>query len=147
MRLLYLFFLAAASLWAADPIIGKWVLDVSASKIPAGETGRTEIYEEASGGKIRLTVSVTRVGQPATKGTPRDFPATGGMLECTACTPGRLQVETHIGPGEWRVTSMQDGKQYATMHKKVDRNVMLQIGRVIEADGRVTENLFVYRRQ
>lgn len=147
MKLLPLFLFAAASLWAADPIIGKWVLDVRASTIPAGETGRTEIYEEVPGGKIRFTALIERGAQPAAAGTPREFPATGGVLDCGKCEDGRMTVETSLGPGEWLATQLRDGKQYAALRKKVEGNVMRQVGRRVEADGKVAEYVLIYHRQ
>jgi hypothetical protein len=49
------------------------------------------------------------------------WPSTGGVVEYRQGTPpqGELLVETLVGPGDWYVTYMQDGRQYGTLHKVV----------------------------
>ena len=48
----------ASSLWAADPIIGSWKVNIAKSKFPSPQSApeeQTEVYRETGDGQIELT--------------------------------------------------------------------------------------------
>jgi hypothetical protein len=124
----------AGSLWAADPIIGTWKLNIEKSKgsQPAQSSAsqpaadpikeQIEVYRELDSGQIELTL--TRTMADGTSSASRlTWPTLGGAVTFLRGEPrGRTLVETLIAPGEWYVTYMRDGKQYLIVHKAVSKD-------------------------
>lgn len=140
-------------LWAADPIIGTWKLNVSKSKYPPGENPpkeQSETYREKEGGRIELIWEAVQAD-----GTKELFkatwPAEGGAVSISEgqANPGRSYVETLLKPGEWYVTVLQDGKQIAFMHKVISKNgkAMTQKETFIGEDGIRKEIVRMHEKQ
>jgi len=110
--------------FGSDPITGTWKLDVESSKFflpPPKE--QTEVYRELATGEIEM--SLTRVqSDGASRTTKLTWPAGGGAVHDPDghIPKGETYVETLLGPGEWFVTYMRNGKQYLTMHKVISRD-------------------------
>ena len=122
-----------SSLWAADPIIGTWVLnstktaeyEKSLNLTPADPStfrwsSRTGAYKELEPGLIELTLTET-VSDGSTEVSKVIWPAQGGIAE-EESSGQILIVETRVAPGEWYVTRIQDGKQIQLMHKVVSED-------------------------
>jgi hypothetical protein len=134
-----------SSLWAADPIIGTWKLNVEKSTFnqyrqePSEEI--IEVYREIENNQIELTL-------PA--GSVLTWPVQGGIVNIKVMKgdSSRSYVQTRIGPDEWLVTVMEDGKQIRTRHKKIskDGKTMRQTYRGLN-EGYSFEMLDVYEKQ
>jgi hypothetical protein len=122
--LYFALFALAGSLWAADPIIGTWKLNLSESKTDASKKEHTEVYRALDSGQIELTLTINYLNgsQAVWKYT---WPAQGGVAKPVQRPPREgdiLEVETLISPGEWILTRMRDGKQYNYVHKTVSKD-------------------------
>ena len=73
----------AGSLWAADPIIGTWKLNIEKSKFPPNDTPpkeQTETYRELNGDQIELTwKNIDRDGSSSL--TVMTYPIQGGAAK------------------------------------------------------------------
>jgi hypothetical protein len=149
--LLFLSVLSLPSiLFAADPIIGKWKLNIAKSKLgQAAPKEYTEVYREIDSNLIELTTNwISSDGSSSPE--KFTFPAQGGINKfSTPIDEGRFEIETLIAPGEWRMTGMQNGKQIITMHKIIgkDGKTMRHIVTNTDAKGKVSEELLVFDRQ
>jgi len=153
MRKVMLFFAVlglAGSLWAADPIIGTWKLNVSKSKnlSSLGVMVQTETYREVDEENIEIAIKGIRAD-----GSPLSykilFPRQGGQVRYPQpVEEGRSEVETLIARGNWMVTWMQNGKQVLLRKKTVskDGRTMRQILTGV-ADGKPLEAVVVYDKQ
>jgi hypothetical protein len=135
----------------ADPIIGSWKLDIAQSTFKprdAAPIEHIEVYRELSTGRIEFTLTRTRTADSPTifKAT---WPAEGGIVDQVSPSPGFSTVETVIAPGDWWVTQMRDGKQYATIHKVVskDAKTMRQTVKGTNSQGIPVEHTQVFTRQ
>ena len=136
------------SLWAADPIIGTWKLNIEKSKFSPilGEAPKEgmEVYREISDEQIELTRSPS--------GTVITWPRQGGIATSTRQDQDSeelLLVETLVAPGEWYVTYIGNGKQTVLMHKAVskDGKTLIQTIKGADTQGRTFEQIRVYERQ
>jgi len=115
---------------AADPITGDWTLDVGSSKFvgPAPKE-QIETYRELASRDIEFVL--TRVQQNGSStSTTLTWPAAGGAVHDSGGVQpkGWTAVETLLGPGDWLVTQMMNGKQLSTIHKVIsqDGKTMIQ---------------------
>ena len=138
------------SLWAMDPIIGTWKMNVEKSKLAStrqGSSGEsTEVYREIEDGQIELKRSPS--------GTVVTWPKQGGIAVSTwesssQSTEGNWLVQTLVAPGEWYVTYIENHKQIGFVHKVVssDGKTMTQTMKFINDQGGLTEQVRVYERQ
>lgn len=138
-------------LWAQNPALGKWKLNIAKSKFPPSSEApiKEEILEirDLGDGRGELTLTGTR-----TDGTPISskvtYPAQGGALE-GEMGKGISAVVTVISPGSVCTTYMQNGKQVYMIHGVVgeDGKTMRQIYRGVNAKGEVYEALAVWDKQ
>ena len=149
--ILFTIVILPSTLWAADPIIGTWKLNVDKSKNLSSQyvIVKIEEYREIEGGQIEAAIEGTITGgQPVSN--KFIFPRQGGMVKYhRVIREGISDVETLIAPGEWIVTRMENGKQVSIRHKIVskDGKTMSQKVREIDAKGQPFESLFVYEKQ
>ena len=155
MRKAMLFFAVFAftgSLWAADPIIGTWKLNVGKSKAAPGKSLQKESIDvcreldtneiecvskgvNADGSAIDLTIS---------------FPSQGGMVKLQPPPPKTISyVETLVEPGNWIVTFMMNGTQVVLLQKVVskDGKTCTATTSTVGTDGKRSESLAVYDKQ
>ena len=114
------------SLWAADPSVGTWKLNIAKSKFALDQKvtpkeGTVVVRELASGElELTLTRTMTDGSQTSIKLT---WPLTGGVLKSQAAEPeGRSAVTTMIAPGEWYTTYLQNGKQVQLIHSVIGKD-------------------------
>ena len=138
---------------AIDPVIGTWKLVPTQSTRGAKPPRQAvESYRELDGDRIELSGTITAADGSVSR-SRFDFPARGGVLqvrELPAGMPtGMSYVETWIGPGEWYMTAMLEGRQVATRHKVVakDRKSMRQTVRTVDPTGRPIDQTEVYTRE
>jgi hypothetical protein len=136
---------------AGDPIVGTWKLDVGSSKFvlpPPKE--QTEVYRELASGEIEMVLTRVQSDGKSTS-TTLTWPSSGGAVHDPYghLPKGETLVETLLGPGEWFVTYMRNGKQYLTMHKLIspDGKTMRQTIRGLDPQGHPAEQIQVVRRQ
>jgi hypothetical protein len=136
---------------AADPIAGIWKLDVANSKfVVAPPKEQTEVYRELASGEIEM--SLTRVQTDgASQSTKLTWPASGGAVHDPDghLPKGETIVETLLGPGDWYVTYLMNGKQFLVMHKVIsqDGQTMHQTIKGTDLQGRTGEQIQVLHRQ
>ena len=121
-----LFFFAvlglAGSLWAADPFIGTWKLNVTKSKARPGTSlpkEQTDVCRELDTNRIEcVTKSIKADGSAST--LTISFPRQGGMVKLQPPSPKFMSyVETIVKPGEWYATFMMNGVQIQLIHKVI----------------------------
>jgi hypothetical protein len=143
-------------LWAADPIIGTWKLNVEKSKgtegmdSPAKEI--TYVYRETDSGLIEI--KTRRVFMDGTSDFDvLTFPAQGGVALSKDMPEGISFFEIYLGPGEWCGIYIQEGKQIVTRHKVVsdDGKILTETLHFIDEDGDdgggLVEIIQVFERQ
>ena len=137
---------------AADPITGTWKLDVRASRFVKFEAPKeqTESYKELASGEIEMIL--TRVAKDSAQSTVRlTWPASGGAVQdpAGALGKGKSAIETMLGPGDWLVTFLENGKQWSTMRKVIspDGRTMTQTAKFVDPNGRTLTQIQVLRRQ
>jgi hypothetical protein len=138
--------------WAADPIIGTWKLNLAESKFPATEVmpkERTEFYREIDADLIEFEATGIEAN-----GSPISFKATwpqqGGTVDILqGGNEETSYIETLIEPGDWYVTVLQNGKQVGVIHKTFskDGKKMRQTYTSTDAQGHPFERLSLYDRQ
>ncbi len=146
-------FILPGSLWAADPIIATWKLNVTKSKYPPNENPPrelTETYREINGDLIDFTYDITQAD-----GTnilfKATWPAEGGIITISEGQGDEKisYVETLLEPGNWYVTVLQDGKQITTMHKLIskDGKTMTQTITSVNNEGKKFTITRIYEKQ
>jgi hypothetical protein len=139
-------------LWAADPSVGTWKLNVAKSK-PAPST-QAPIKEQTYvirdlGDQFELTVTGTRTDGSAISGK-LTWPQKGGTLKGQTAPPeGTSRFVTMIGPGEWYTTTLQNGKQVSVLHSVIskDGKTMQVTTKGTDAQGKPYESLGVLDKQ
>ena len=143
----------AGPLWAADPIIGAWKLNVVKSNAQALVKERTEVYREIEGDRIELKASEIRPdgssSQPPS-GEGLTWPRQGGLTSRNhpMMTEEEIWVQTLIAPGHWCVTFLEKGKQVGLIHKIISKDLktMNQLHRGID-QGKPYEAMWVFDKQ
>jgi hypothetical protein len=114
------------SLWASDPIIGKWKTNLEKSSFPADQQRikeDTNTYREIGGDLIEL--SIKTINPDGSLYTALwTWPKQGGYAKVLSRTleEGIVYVQTLIEPGHWCVNIMKDGMQIARYHKVVSKD-------------------------
>ena len=138
------------SLWAMDPIIGTWKMNVEKST-PAQARKESseeimEVYREIENGRIEMVRSPS--------GTVVTWSQQGGIAVSTwesssQSTEGNWLVQTLVAPGEWYVTYIENHKQIGFIHKVVskDGKTMTQTMKFADGQGGFTERVRVYEKQ
>ena len=153
-------FALAGSVWAADPIIGTWKLNLSKSRSRGGGDltvkERTDVYREIEGNQIEWTRTETRA-DGSSSSSRLIWPQQGGIVilllpgkEPVTKTPdGESIIETLIEPGKWYVTRMRDGKQRSVYQKNVssDGKTLSIIVKGYDEQGKPYESLTVYDKK
>jgi hypothetical protein len=143
----------ATAVFAADPIIGSWKLNIAkstfASNAPPAPKEQTEAYRYLNTGEIELTYkSIEKDG--TSQFLVLTWPAQGGTVKIIkGDIPKSIAwIETLIA-GEWYVTQLQDGKQAYTRHKIIskDGKILRQSFRSTDVQGKPYENILVFNRQ
>ena len=133
---------------AADPITGDWTLDVRSSKfVQPAPKEQTETYRELASGDIEFVL--TRVQQDGSSTSETlTWPAAGGAVHDSGgvLPKGLTIVDTLLGPGDWLVTQLVNGKQFSTIHKVIsqDGKTMTQTIKLVFQPG---EQIQVFHRR
>ena len=140
-----------SSLWAADPIIGTWKLNLEKSKLPSNDTPpkeMTETYRELSDDQIELTWK--NIGRDGSSDlTVMTYPVQGGAAKIQKGDDPNFFVQTRLEQDEWLVTYLRDGKQVLTRHKKIsnDGKILRQTLKGFNDEGEPFEVLLVFDKQ
>ena len=137
-----------STLWAADPIIGTWKLNIEKSKLQTIPKEQTETYRELADGRIELTYQNIEKDGSSTMvvGT---YPIQGGLFKALKSDFPYSFVQTRIAQDEWLVTYLIDGKQFITRHKKIskDGKTLVQTIKGIDNHGQPIDVLLILERQ
>jgi hypothetical protein len=136
------------SLWAAEPSVGTWKVNIAKSKDP-GLKALTLVKRELNGEQFEITETGTqaddsRISEKFT------HPQKGGVVHSlSAPTEGELTVVTLIGPGDFFVTILQKGMQVQVQHVLVskDGRSMQITTKGTDDKGKPFERLLAYERQ
>jgi hypothetical protein len=139
-------------LWAKDPSVGTWKLNIAKSKFaPSTEAAIKEemaIIREA-GDQWEITFTGKRVdGSSISSKATR--PRQGGVVKfLTGGSEGEQSFDTVVEPGNWYHTSLQNGKQVEVIHGIVSKEgkTMQQITKGTDAKGKPYEGIEVYDKQ
>lgn len=150
-----------SSLWAADPIIGTWKVNVNNTEgtLPPGlialsqEPAKESIvaYREIDSDLLEFTTNMV-FEDGSSRSTKWTFPKDGGMVSRILPEPlpnGSSYVYTKLQPGEWIVTVMENNRQIHVMRKIVskDGKTMREIRFDNDSQGNTVEFVQVYDRQ
>ncbi len=155
--MLFLAFIAlTGSLWAADPLIGTWKLNVAKSKFSpvllelnkeAPPKESTIVIRELDADQLEVSETGTRTDGSAVsmKGTQ---PKQGGTVQ-SDLGQGIAFVHTVINEYDRVGTVMQNGKQIQVIHWVVSRDgkTLTSTRRSLDAQGKPAEHLAVYEKQ
>jgi hypothetical protein len=143
---------------AADPIIGTWKLNIAKSKFSSiyySSRKRTvpkekvEAYREIEGDQLELAGKEIGTDGSSSSGIST-WARQGGITKHQPPEPAEMSVfETLIAPGDWIVTSLQNGKQIRVMHKVIskDGKQMTQTITGTDAQGKPFVQVQVFDRQ
>ena len=138
------------TLWAADPIIGTWKLNIAKSKYPLGKEPpkeQTETYRELADGYIELTdTNIDKDGLYSQ--LVLTYPTQGGIAKVLKGDLPLTIVQIRVSQNEWYVTFLRDGKQNGIRHKQIsnDGKILRQTVRYLDRDGQF-ESLLIYEKQ
>jgi hypothetical protein len=139
-------------LYAADPAVGTWKLNIAKSKISSSAEGipkeGTIVVRELGADEFKLTFSevMSNGSKTSLKAT---WPQKGGVLKSSAPAKGESSVVTMIAPGEWYTTTMQNGKQNELLHSFISKDGKTMNVQVkgMDDQGKPFETLSVYDKQ
>jgi len=138
-------------LWAADPIIGTWKLNIDKSNLPSTGTvpkEMTETYRELTGDQIELTwKNISKDGSSSL--LVITYPIQGGAAKIQEGDTSTSFLQTKIAQDEWIVTYLRDGKQAMTRHKKIskDGKILHQTLKGFDDEGKPFEVQLVFDKQ
>jgi hypothetical protein len=143
----------AGSLWAADPMLGTWKLNIAKSKFAPTEPAPKEvtaIWRELGADQYECVMTGVRIDGSAIS-VKATIPAKGGVINVQQPVPikGQSGIVTIVGPGDWYITFMQDGKQVEVVHSVVskDGKTARNTAKGVDAKGKPYEALDVYDKQ
>lgn len=140
---------------AAEPSLGTWKLNLAQSKFPPNQPGlaapkQETVVKRAVGDNFEVTITgIAADGSPmAAKITQ---PQQGGVIKFVqgGLPEGLSEVATVIGPGEFYVTQLQDGKQVQVEHivvSKDGKTMRVNLHR-IDAQGHASQAIEVWDKQ
>jgi len=137
---------------AADPRVGTWKLNLAQSKLPpstgAAIKEETAVVREV-GDQFETAFTSTRTDSSTTTNKFTE-PQKGGAIGRQPAYPeGESGVATMIGPGNWYVTFLQNGKQVRVYHNVIskDGKTMRETYRGTDAKGKPIEGSAVFDKQ
>jgi hypothetical protein len=150
-------FLLAGSLFAADPFVGTWKLNVAKSKHGGGPLPAAKeetMVSAVADGQVTVTVTGTAVdGSPIS--IKETFPRTGGPVQFLEGGPPpgsgitSTLAKTKADSNTVDATDSKDGKAYETSHIVVsaDGKSMHATGKGTDPQGKKYENVEVWDKQ
>ncbi len=150
--LLLTVFALTGSLWAADPTVGKWKLNIEKSKFSPTEPAPKEstmMIRELDANQYEIVITGTRTdgSKISMKFT---HPQQGGIEKDLRPHPeDEMYVVTMIGTGEFIETGLRKGKQFIVYHSVVSKDGKEMRIKVIgtDAKGKPYEGLEVWEKQ
>jgi hypothetical protein len=141
------------SLWAADPNVGTWKLNLAKSKLPpsaeAPPKEETQVVQEV-GDEMQVTVTGIRTDGSSIS-SKHSNPKNGGVVTYQQGAPPAAYsaIYTLIAPGDSYTTIMQDGKQIAVVHAVVSKDGKTNRWTItgMDAKGKPIEGLEIWDKQ
>jgi len=138
------------TLWAADPSLGTWKLNIAKSKLGASSTSIKEviIVKRMVGDQYEIVLTTTGMDGKTSSGKYTGSPQ-GGMIQSAAIPKDGMAIVTMINPNEWYTTNLQNGKQVGVGHYIVskDGKTITEIGKDIDEKGKTVEETEVWDKQ
>jgi len=142
-------FCLAGSLWAVDPTVGTWKLNIEESKFrPTVQAPKEQmiVKRELDADQFELVITgMNADGSPIA--TQMTHPQQGGLV--SGLPEGAMVVLTVVAPGETLTTFLQDGKQVQLHRNTVskDGKTMQQVIKGTDDQGKPYEETMIYDRQ
>jgi len=147
--LLLAIFGLAGSLWAADPSLGTWKLNIAKSKFPATvQAPKEQTLVKRELGADQFELAITGVNAD---GTPLSAKMThaqqGGVV--SGLSADIMAVLTTVAPGESLTTFLQNGKQVQMHHNIVskDGKTMTQRIKYTDDKGQLVDYVGIWDKQ
>jgi hypothetical protein len=141
----------AGALWAADPIVGTWKLNMAKSKfLSTDSVSKEQTLVIRAAGTDQYEMAITGIqadGQPMS--AKAVHPQQGGVVSGLSLPEGYMVVQTVIAPGNVCTTFLQNGKQVRMHHNIVskDGKTMTQAVRSLDAKGQPVDALSYWEKQ
>ena len=146
-RLAALMIVSGMALFAADPVIGTWVLDVKKSVFQPGPSPRsqTRVYRESADGITATVVTVSVGGKATTVEYPVDY---DGQAHPVSGSPDIDGIKmTKMSNGRSESTLMHAGKVLAKAVREVSGGTLTITYEGTAPDGGAIKNISRYDRQ
>ena len=143
----------AGTLWAADPTVGTWKLNITKSKFAPTESAPKEetLVIRELGDQFEMVITgVQADGKPISARLSHS--QQGGVVKIISglsLPENAMVVQSVIGPGEVCTTFLQDGKQFRLHHNVVskDGKTMVQTNKFMDTKGQAIETLNFWEKQ
>jgi hypothetical protein len=143
----------AGSLWAADPSLGTWKLNVAQSKFSGPAPKEATLVYKAVGDEIEVAVAGTEAnGSPISYKYTR--PQAGGATKWVGpppafATASNTAIVTVISPSESYLTILKDGKQVEAVHEVISKDAksMQLLVKGKDSQGKPFETIEVFDKQ
>jgi hypothetical protein len=142
----------AGSLWAADPDVGTWKLNVSQSKSNQPLPKESTLVVKVVGDQKELTFTGTEANGSSFSGKYM-IPLAGGIGKSVTPTPAgdanRTSVTTVVNPNNFYLTSLKDGKQVELQHVVIsqDGKTKHQTIKGVDSQGKLLNAVQVWDKQ
>ena len=137
------------SLFAVDPSVGTWKLNLAKSKYPSSVTPPKEqmlVKKELGPDQFEMVLTgVDATGNPIS--VKLTHSQKGGIV--SGMQDGAMVILTVLAPGNVVTTFIESGKQVRVHHNTVSKNgkTMTQTSKYVDEKGQQTEVVEVWNRQ
>ena len=138
------------TIWAADPTLGTWKLNIAKSKLTPSEAQIKELTWAKREIGDQFEIIFTGIGTDGETFTYKIMaPIKGGVCQSDVVAKDGMMVTTVISSGEWYVTSLLNGKQVGEGHYVLskDGKTINRTSKAIDAQGNLNETLMVFDKQ
>jgi hypothetical protein len=141
------------TIWAADPMLGTWKLNIAQSTSTSTQPAPKEetfVWRAIGTDQYEIVVTGVRADGSAIS-YKATIPKVGGVMTAMQPAPpkGASVIVSIVRPGEWYTTFMQDGKQVRVAHSVVSKDGKTQrnTSKGVDDKGKPYETISVLDRQ
>jgi hypothetical protein len=142
------------TIWAADPIIGTWKLDLEKSKLSHAKDNKLKdvirVYKETEGNMIESTQTYI-LKDGSTRLNKKIFPKEGGVVKQidVKIPEDIINAAISVGSGDWYFPTIVNGRKTLLRHTIVskDGKTIIETIKGINYEGKTYDTRSVYDRQ